>query len=254
MDELSQDSGDALLRDQLKQSVITLTNNMQLTANQLYDYREEQNKNVETIVNEINQTSEQISDLNEMIYEYELSGNTANDLRDQRNLLVDDLSNYIDIDVSESTSGEYRIDVNGHPLVDHMNAYEITLKSDVIDANTDTTYVSPYWGDTDTQVDLTGGKLKATIDIRDSMDADNPGIAYYIDMLNNLAEGLVEEFNAVHTQGYTLPYDGNNDTSETGIDMFDANCTEARNITLSDEILEDVSNFALSSELIDENI
>lgn len=248
MDELSQNAGDSLLREQLKQSLMTLTNNMHLTANQLYDYQREQNDNVEIMTQEVNQIAKNIRDINERIYQYEVSGTKANDLRDQRNLLVDNLSTYMDIDVSESTNGEYRIDVNGHPLVDHMNNYTIKLEN--ADVENSNSYVSPFWEDTNTEVLIKGGKLKAVIDIRDSMDVDEPGIAYYIGELNKLAKGIIDNFNDIHTEGWTLS-DANN-PSQPGGYLFDPNKVLAKDIALSDDILSNISNFALSGEKVGE--
>jgi len=39
--------------------------------------------------------------LNKQIYTAELDGNTANDLRDKRTLLIDELSKLVNIDVNE---------------------------------------------------------------------------------------------------------------------------------------------------------
>ena len=67
----------------------------------LVDLQEMQNKAVEVIVEEINGIAEKIVELNKVIYAFEVTGQIALDLRDKRNLLLDDLSALIDIEYSE---------------------------------------------------------------------------------------------------------------------------------------------------------
>jgi len=61
---------------------------------------------VKTVVTEINSLGTQIAQLNKQIYTAELDGNTANDLRDKRTLLIDELSKLVNIDVNEVVVGK----------------------------------------------------------------------------------------------------------------------------------------------------
>ena len=100
--------------------------------------------------------------------------------------------------------------------------------------------------------------------MRNGDSADNIGIPYFIDQLDNLAKALVYEFTSIHREGYTLPIDGG--ISQTGINFFIYEGYEengsfdidelvsgvtAANICLSPEILENVEYIAASSEEID---
>ena len=58
-----------------------------------------------TKVSEINSLGLQIQ-LNKQIYTSELDGNLANDLRDRRIVLIDKLSQIINIDVNEVVTGK----------------------------------------------------------------------------------------------------------------------------------------------------
>ena len=90
---------------------------------------------------------------------------------------------------------------------------------------------------------ITGGELKAYIDMRDSYDVHTPGIPYYIEMLNNLARALVLEINAVHRAGYTEDivrpaFLGLPDGSIQGVDFFGAKDKDGNYISL-DTFLND---------------
>ena len=114
---------------------------------------------------------------------------------------------------------------------------------------------------------IKGGELKAHMDMRDGVGGTNRGIPYYIEMLNDLARALVFEINSVHVQGWS----DNPIGSETGILFFDdltgntyaggegfiyelteeelRNIT-AKNLRLSDAIIESAYNIAASSKEI----
>ena len=54
----------------------------------------------------MNSLADQIAKLNQQIYSYEITGNVANDLRDQRGNLVDKLSRIVNIQAFEVNSGK----------------------------------------------------------------------------------------------------------------------------------------------------
>lgn len=245
MEQLFSDAGNSLLRSQLQQDAISLTNTMQLTAGRLNEYVDRQNSQVETIVSEINSIARQISSLNKTIFSYELNGEPANDLRDQRNLLIDELNSYIAVNVNEKETGELRVSVGGIALVDHMQINNMVLKEEPSPALDGKSVLNPQWEKSGNDVTLTGGELKGLLDIRDSDDEKNPGIPYFMKKLDTLAASMVEEFNEINSGGYTMPY-GTTD-SRTGVNFFDPTKTTAATISLSDELLEDASNIAASS-------
>ena len=73
-------------------------NNMSESMEQV---QKDVNSEIKLKVDEINSLSSQLATLNKQINVIELSGSTANELRDQRALLLDNLSAIVDIDVSE---------------------------------------------------------------------------------------------------------------------------------------------------------
>lgn len=126
-----------------------------ITANQsLRDYQLNLNSQVQSQVKEINKIADEIAELNLTIAKAEASGlENANDYRDRRNYLMDQLSNYTYFDSKEHANGMVTIRIDNAPLVDetmsfHMSCermqYELTdpaTGQPVTDANGNVIYV-----------------------------------------------------------------------------------------------------------------
>lgn len=126
-----------------------------ITANQsLRDYQLNLNSQVQSQVKEINKIADEIAQLNLTIAKAEASGlENANDYRDRRNYLMDQLSNYTYFDSKEHANGMVTIRIDNAPLVDetmsfHMSCermqYELTdpaTGQPVTDANGNVIYV-----------------------------------------------------------------------------------------------------------------
>lgn len=258
LQELSKYPESKEIRTLVRQDAIKLCETLHHYYDQLIQLQGEQDTAIAITINEINDKIMSIRDLNEQIFRFEIGGERANDLRDQRNLLVDELSNLIKIDYYETPEGKFRIDINGMPLVDHVHCQTLEVVKDVDNPageGLDKLY-SIKWSGTNMEVPIAGGKLKGYLDIRDGKTPDRMGIPYFIEQLNKFAETLVTEFNAIHNRGYTLPED--NESSRTGIDFFattdkDGNPIKitAKNIRLSQEILDSVYNIAASAQQVD---
>lgn len=85
------------------ESMRTLTEAFNIRARQLSDLRRDLEESISIKENRVNELLDQIRDLNEHIAKVEMLGDNANDLRDQRDLLVDELSKLIDIRVHIDT-------------------------------------------------------------------------------------------------------------------------------------------------------
>lgn len=172
---------------------------------------------ISVIANEINGYAKQIADVNRVIYNSELNGQSANDLRDQRNLLLDKLSELVDIEYYEDSMGRFYVDVTGRALVSHYTHDElITLERPVRDNPYDVDRLHDLEWKSGSTFSTTGGKLKALIDMRDNVSGSNKGIPYYVDKLNEFTDTLVTELNRVHKSGYDV-------NGETGFNLFTIN-------------------------------
>lgn len=68
-------------------------------------------------VQEVNSLTQKIAELNVEILSVETSKDTANDLRDERNLAIDRLSKLVDCDVYETQDGQIDVTIGGYFLV-----------------------------------------------------------------------------------------------------------------------------------------
>ncbi len=240
------------IRTLLRQSAIKLTETFHHHRAQLSQLQQQQDVALDIAVQEINGLAMNIRELNLQIFSFEQGGQSANDLRDQRNLMLDRLSGLIQIDYYENDSGRFRIDVNGFPMVEHgeTNLME-TIRSTPNPIDTDELYTL-RWKDTQEAVRVEGGQLKGLLDMRDGSTPDRAGIPYFIQQLDNLAKSIAHEFNEIHRQGYTIPY-GDPEQLQTGVNFFssrDGLALSAKNISVDAQILKSVNNIAASTVAI----
>ena len=128
-------------------SFITRANEFLTRAKSVYDglvsYQENLDSTVKGMCDTINKYGDRIRELNEEIVYIE-SGKqeSANDLRDERNRLLDKLSEYGKLDYNEDVFGNVTVLFEGSTFVtsDHVNhlAIDTTLESSV-------GYATPYW-------------------------------------------------------------------------------------------------------------
>ncbi|WP_341875777.1 flagellar hook-associated protein FlgK [Defluviitalea saccharophila] len=195
------DSGEH--RAALKEAAVTLTQYFNTTAQHLKKYQRDLNFEIKTKVEEINVIARKIQSLNQQIYKYELDGSKANDLRDERAKLVDQLSKIVNVEVDEietnpevrngNLSGvdnrdksekHFRVKINGQILVDHFYATELKLVPRE-NADGDDVKYNPEdveglydikWAN-GLNFDITdpnlGGELKGYLDMRDGNNNQN---------------------------------------------------------------------------------
>ncbi len=127
LQELSKNPSSLTVRTQVVNYANSLTDYFNSMSNNMQSVQEECNFEIRNKVEQINSAAQQIAALTKQINTLEVTGGKANDLRDQRALLVDKLSEVANISVTEKTIGEglgvtsYVVRLNGSTLVDGMN-------------------------------------------------------------------------------------------------------------------------------------
>lgn len=86
--------------------------------NQLYEYQRNMNQEVQKQVDAINDIVSQVKEYNVLIRKFEITGERANDYRDKRNLLLDQLGSYINYDTTEEVDGSISIFAEGRFLLE----------------------------------------------------------------------------------------------------------------------------------------
>lgn len=156
-------------------------------------------------VNEMNETLEGIVNANKLIVAREALGANANDLRDQRDLLVDQLSKYLNVNVSENSFGSYQITSGGVMLVNGIDRLHFEMSRGLSSASSDSdANVTVDYGVSDYNIVIKESKqifvpqngiLKAELDIVDECKS-------YIDHMANIANFMLTTFNDQHHAGY----------------------------------------------------
>lgn len=107
----------------------------------LKKYQTNMNTKISDQIDRINKIGNSIVELNNKIQKIEAGGvETANDLRDARNTLIDELSTYAHIDAEENAEGIIKISLEGEQFVTTSKCYNIEASVDDI-----TGYVTPIW-------------------------------------------------------------------------------------------------------------
>ncbi|MBO4456413.1 MAG: flagellar hook-associated protein FlgK [Butyrivibrio sp.] len=141
--ELAKDPTSAVTQSAL----VTRANEFLTRAKSVYDglvsYQENLDSSITGIVNDINNYGDRIRELNEDIVNIEAGRQEkANDLRDERNLLLDMLGQYGKIQYSEDALGNVTVLFEGSSFVttDHVNHIGIDTKLE-----SSVGYATPYW-------------------------------------------------------------------------------------------------------------
>ena len=184
---------------------------VQTSAKQLQSQISANYDEMSSDVTKINKLTDQITQLNQNIMTTEANGASANDLRDQRDNVVDELSKYTNLNVYEDSNGMYTVVSNGVSLVNGVNKLTLQL-SDPMANNT--------YGINDYNIEIkeagttfmpANGTLKG---LQDTIAEDKT----YIDGLSDISATMMTTFNAQHQQGA-----GIDSAASSGLNFFGSN-------------------------------
>lgn len=281
LEDVSTDPGSTDARTCLQQAGQAVCDYLNSMATSLSSERDSLNEDIKTTVTEINSYSERIAALNQQIQKAQVSGTDASDLEDQRDLLIDKLSSLANVDVTETSAGTsvsgdkvttLVISLDGGTLVNGSNYRTLDCHEIVDSTSTDNGMYEVVWSDTGDSVTAKSGQLGALLELRDGTGGNGEfkGVPYYMSQLDEYAQTLAEAFNE-GTSSYSGHIDGYDSDGDTGICFFTYDETSsssfldrtttptdeevaaayskitAANISLSHEVLSDVSKIAASS-------
>jgi flagellar hook-associated protein 1 FlgK len=169
------------------------------TFNQLDELRSNTNEEVAGLVPEINSLAERIAQLNSKIRVSEgSSGNPANDLRDDRDLLVDQLAGIANVFVREDNSGQVEVLIGEQQLVFAGQFREVEAVQNAAIDPTRPDLVEIRFVDNGEVLRVSDGELFGALQMR---DVELPEI---IADLNELASTIIQQINLIHTQANGL--------------------------------------------------
>lgn len=241
LQQLSTDPSSHSIRNAVKEKGIAVAKYFNSVAAHFDHLQEDLNNMVYAKVEEINTLADQIQQLNMQIYNFEVMGYTANDLRDQRTYLVDKLAQLVNCDAYEVETGytlpngmpekRFVVAISGKALVDHGSVVHLkcVTREEKLNFEDIENLYEVVWEDGN-KLKIKSGELKGYLDMRDGNDGlpalngsgNSPsckGIPYYQRKMNEFVQVFARAFNEGiididgdgvlndadgHVDGYTL--------------------------------------------------
>ena len=247
MVELTSDPSDETRRTQVISKASSFTTLINELATNLNISQNSVNDEIGIKISEINSISEQLFTLNKEITNIEIRGLKANDLRDQRNLLLDQLSEIANIEVKEdpiytkdgmkTNANTCSVSINGHLLVDNTtcNSLKVVPRDEKVNQTDADGLYDVYFvaqdGTLGTEFDLNSsslrGELKGLMNIRDGNNAkgfDGTISALETDAAGNITSATLKSYESFSISDLTLPASGKVQLAGTEFyyDSFDA--------------------------------
>ncbi|MBU1196503.1 MAG: flagellar hook-associated protein FlgK [Proteobacteria bacterium] len=158
------------------------------------DLSQDINADINSAVMQVNELSAKIARLNREVVSSEIS-RSANDLRDQRNRLVDELGKLIDIDTFEQPDGSLIVNVaNSYNIVSGVETNDIYFKGKEV------VWKSSASGDIAISDKISGGVIGGLLAMRDEV------IPKYRSEIDELSREMIWAINYQHSQGAGLEY------------------------------------------------
>ena len=142
MQELCKEPDSIVTRSSFIQTAVSFIERAETVYTQIKEYQLSLNSNIRNNVDRINEIADEIKRLNGEIQKYEASGmEHANDFRDQRNLLLDELGGLGDISIKEQANGVVTVMFENQMLVSEDLVYHMDTRL----LENDTGMIEPYW-------------------------------------------------------------------------------------------------------------
>lgn len=254
--DLSASPSDTATRQTMLSNAQSLANRFQSTSNSLNEISDSINTQLTSSVSLVNTYAKQIASMNNLIEEaISADGNTPNDLMDQRDQLVLELSKEIKTTVVTQGNGSYNIFVgNGLPLVVGADSFALTTTASPTDASR---LEVAYQSNNKTTIlgteSLSGGAIGGLVKFRaESLDTVR-------NQLGQIAVTLAETFNTQHEQGldqngdpggvlFSIPDPvATSNSNNTGTATVTSKIVDGRAITSSDYRLQyDGTNYKIT--------
>lgn len=161
------------------------------------------NGDIEATVEQLNEYSYTIGELNKEIVRVRAMGDNPNDLLDRRDLMVDKLSKIVNITTDNRDPDEFMVHIDGHILVQGGESRQF----DVIPLTDNNGYSKVVWQDNGNDAHFSGGSLGALIELRD-VDIRNE-----LQGLDTMTMNFADLVNDIHRKGAGI-------NNVTGLDFF----------------------------------
>lgn len=271
LQDLTDDVQNPGARSVVAQRGLALAETFNYISRSLQSIQKDLKQQIDVNVNRVNSLVRQINALNEQIVKIEPHGMLPNDLYDERDRLIDELSEFVSIKVHYTSSGVSSLDIadglasielldergnsigdgvfliqikDGEPIQEAINELSITEDPDT--GAIVGLHIEGYDDLEPLELLKSTGRLSALIETHGYISDDGSHVGDYpemIDNLNQLAKAFAVAFNEQHRQGVNL-------TDGEVPDFFVTNDGSseftAENITVNKLILDDPRLIAAS--------
>lgn len=141
IDEIAKEPSSKVKQGLLIQRASQFLERAKTIYDDMCDYQDNINNQIKGNIERVNKISKRLFELNNNILKIECGGvEHANDLRDERNALLDELGSLIHIEYKEDFDGAVLVKAEGHQLVTRSGYFTIDL-----DRDSNTGFYTPYW-------------------------------------------------------------------------------------------------------------
>lgn len=216
------------VRSVLVEEATVLAETLQYARSQMVPIQRELDQEMQRVAQRLNTLGDQIAALNKQIANAQVVGYEPNDLLDQRDLLVEEVSRLAGATVSQRNNGMIAVIVGGVSLVDGAFARSIMIEPDTSRPG----LTNLRWSDLGTPAKFDGGQMQSNFEGRDQI------IPEHLAALDRLASTLISEINAIHRQGIGL-------NGATGHDFFVG--TDAKDIAVNPLLKGDLESIGAAA-------
>ena len=233
------------VRESVIQTAITLTTQLNHIDRSLMEFRAHLGSEIEYKVAEVNDLTKRIAALNKQIKIIESDPTKkANDLADERDALIDELSKIIDIQVRFDSFNQANISLNGIAIVSGITAneleYTITAESrtSVDGVEYENVFDKYTFFVNGNEARIESGEIYGLMLVREDI------VDQKMNKLDLLARTLINEVNAIHQRGYgKKDVPANVDSTVGGADRDFFLGTDASNIKVNDDPVNGIIGF-----------
>ncbi|NBX92357.1 MAG: flagellar hook-associated protein FlgK [Proteobacteria bacterium] len=237
--ELSNNVENPSLRNVVHGSAQSLVRGFKQMNDSLELGRRELDLRVGDVANQINVNAREIADLNSTIVQSEARGETPNELYDRRDMLIRDLAQKVDLQVTEDQRGQKTILAGNAVIVQGADHFELTVRRSAAEGERAAGSMSVFINGSGVPREIThsikNGELGGLMQARDHVI--NPAMRH----LDKIAYQVTKKVNEIHSEGMGLDGVSNrNFFKELGDEVEHA----AFKFGLSDEINENHEKIA----------
>jgi flagellar hook-associated protein 1 FlgK len=190
--DLANKPQDTALRQVVLQSGASLATDFKNLKGKFEGLRTDVASKLKALATDADQLADRVAALNKEIVTSEGgTGGEASGLRDQRDAVIKQLSELVDVHTIEQSSGAVTVFLGSEPLVVDSGSRGLTVREEMVDGKLNAKLV---FADNDGDAAVTSGQIGGMVAVRDTIDETT-------DRLDSLAKNLIFEVNKVHASG-----------------------------------------------------